>query len=179
MNIGIASQSAKPRINVLRGFEPERSNTFTERAPVKAGQTILSGQIISLEWVAGNSRYEWVLGAAVGETPFVAFQNSADGDVVSAEQLVGLSCAGQFEIETGFITDIGGVGIEDTFVVDAPVTYDAATGNITVATTGDEIIGRITRNKGYLDKGALGINSSAVDGRVVSFATNYAGVLAL
>jgi hypothetical protein len=63
-------------------------------APVTSGVTILSGQLISL--TAGA----WVLGCLAGCEPFIAFADSTDTDVQSSGLLLGLSCAGQYKIET-------------------------------------------------------------------------------
>jgi hypothetical protein len=69
-------------------------------APVGAGVTILSGQVIYLD-ANGN----WQLATATlanGRTPYMAYHDSADFDVLSSGLLLGLSCAGQYVFNTGY-----------------------------------------------------------------------------
>ena len=178
----------KPRVRVLRGFNPQEPFTLSQGAPVAADVTIKSGQVISLDWNAAASQYEWVLGvpsANVGATPYIALNDSADYDVVEADKLPGLSCAGQFEIATPFYKAADAAG----FVNDAPVTYDGETGDIKLwleadGTAGAPIIGFVTRNNGPvtlssvgegspLTGGNNGVDSSATSPiQVVTFTTN-------
>jgi hypothetical protein len=83
-----------PRVNVLRGYFGNEPMARSYSAPVTSGVTILSGQLISL--TAGA----WVLGCLAGCEPFIAFADSTDTDVQSSGLLLGLSCAGQYKIET-------------------------------------------------------------------------------
>jgi hypothetical protein len=89
-------QRLAPRVNVLSGYWGNEPFSRKRSAPVTSGVTIQSGQVISL--VSG----QWVLGAATGLEPYIAFHDSSDTDVVSSGLLLGLSCAGQFDIETAW-----------------------------------------------------------------------------
>ncbi|MEI6278728.1 MAG: hypothetical protein WCQ16_05005 [Verrucomicrobiae bacterium] len=144
--------------------------------------------MISLDWNSALSQYEWVLGvpaANVGATPYIALNDSADYDVVEADKLPGLSCAGQFEIATPFYKAADSAG----FVNDAPVTYDGETGDIKLwleadGTAGAPIIGFVTRNNGPVTLSSVGEGSPLTGGNngvdssatapitVVTFTTN-------
>jgi len=89
-------QRTSPRVQVLSGYWANEPYARRTSAPVTANVTILSGQLISL------SAGAWVLGCAAGLEPHIALQDSVDTDVASSGQLIGLSCAGQFEIQTGY-----------------------------------------------------------------------------
>jgi len=163
-----------PRVEVLRGFDPNEPFTRTVAAPVKSGVTILSGQVISLLWNGTTLQYEWILGVDTGNnagaTPHIALSDSADYDVLEAGNLNGLSCAGQFEIETAFFK------ANDTYNIDVPLTYDGVTGNVKATTVagdaaGAPILGFVTRNHGL--KSLVGINSNCVHTDVISFNTKF------
>ena len=163
----------KPRVNVLRGFHGNESLGLTFSAAVTAGVTIKSGQVISL--VAGK----WVLGAGWDKTPYIAYSDSTDTDVISSGKLLGLSCSGDYEIETAYIAT-------GTYNQDTPVkaAVGADVGSLTVAVHGDAIIGYCTRggkrsvgpvvgttfNK-IANGGEQSQTSTAVD--VIAFATKW------
>jgi hypothetical protein len=86
-----------PRVKVLRGYEGNESSAITTVAKITDGQTIVSGQVISL------SSGTWVLGCAAGSIPHIALQDGTDTDVISSGLLLGLSCSGKYEIETAAI----------------------------------------------------------------------------
>jgi len=164
-----------PRVTVLRGYDPNEPTTLTQHAPVQEGITIESGQVISLSWNAVKGVDEWVLGCAPGVLPYIALQDynemigstgiGRDEDVIEAGKLTGLSCAGDFEIETAHFDS------EGTYNVDTPLTFDGVTGDVTVGTLGvDTILGFVTRNHGVknLDR----INSGVDNKDVISFQTN-------
>ena len=158
---------AKVMVEVLRGFDPMETTTLTQSYPVADGVTIKSGQVISAVWSAQNSRLEWVLGCTAG-TPFIALEDSTAEDVISAGKLPGLSCAGKFEIQTGYFkTPDGG-----DYFNDQPLTYDGTTGNLKVATGQDVVLGSVTRIHGPIS--LKGKNSSAVNLDVIIFTTGFA-----
>ena len=98
-----------PRLEVLRGFDPNEPRTQTAAYRVKSGQTILSGMVVTPTWNAADNVYEWTVGMESATAPvYFALQDSADADVLEAGNLVGLSCAGQFELQTAFY-DVDGV----------------------------------------------------------------------
>jgi hypothetical protein len=211
----------KPRIEVLRGYDPNEPTTFTQTAPVKDNVTIQSGQVISLEYSLTESRYEWTLGvegtnadANAITMAYIALQDSTDEDVLSAGNMVGLSCAGQFEIESAFFASKIGA-TDQTYDVDVPITYAAEGDQVTdqnltlgpgqdgiveelgyfkvAATSGDPIIGYVTRGRGDAgvgnkdlgpQSGANGaiakhaVNSNVIDTEVVTFYTNWGNTVA-
>jgi hypothetical protein len=156
-----------PRVEVLRGYDPNEPRTLTQSFPVATGVTVLSGQVVSLAWNAGLDTYEWELGWSAGRVPHIALQDSADEDVLEAGKLTGLSSLGKFEIQTAFFKT------GDTYNVDVPVSPDGVTGNLKAATleSGDPVMGFISRIRGPKD--ITGTNSSSVVKDVVVFTTNY------
>jgi hypothetical protein len=121
-----------PRVNVLRGYAGNEPMARSFSAPVTAGITILSGQLMSL------SSGSWILGCAAGLEPFIAFADSTDMDVQSSGLLLGLSCAGQYEIETAWF-DNTVVYSESSFLVAA--TGGSSTANVS---PGSAVLGNIT-----------------------------------
>ena len=153
---GLINTRTKPRVTVLRGFDPNAPMTMTQSLPVAVSSGLgttgqKSGQVISSTWDPALGSYAWVLGltgAALTagsnkvskNTPFIALQDAADEDVIEAGKLTGLSCAGQFEIQTAYYTS-------GTYYVGSQLKADASTlGNVTlVSATGDIVIGQVTR----------------------------------
>jgi HNH endonuclease len=140
-----------PRAEIVAKPLRQRSRTFS--APVTAGVTIQSGQVISL------TSGQWVLGCAAGKEPFIAFADSIDTDVASSGQLLGLSCAGQFEIETAFFDNTA------TYIETSPLIAGAAGASTGATTTQSSIqAGAFTGNL------ALGTLNTAED--TLGFASN-------
>lgn len=182
---------AKPRVEVLRGYNPNEPHTLTQSHPVASGVTVKSGQVVYLRWNGTTARYEWRLGCADGKVPYIALQDwdtsgttglgsfGYDPDVVEAGKLTGLSCAGQFEIQTPYFY------ASDTYAMDAALTYvpnngsDAATGSgalgsLRLAASGDPVVGRISRTSGQNSPTDLtGINSNVTDKDVITFTTHF------
>jgi len=182
-----------PRVEVLRGFNPNEPHQLSQAFPVADGVSVLSGQVISL---VADSAYEgghkWVLGWTAG-IPYIAINDwipsvgqGSDADVMEAGKLVGLSSAGQFEIQTPFWASSADVlqasAAAGDFAVDTPVGPAGTTGSIKKTTVGSgvPIIGYVTRNNsavylGPTGAGNNGHNSSAVAANlyVVSFQTAY------
>jgi hypothetical protein len=137
---GLVNTRVKPRVTVLRGFDPNAPMTLTQSLPVKSGQTILSGQLVSSSWDSSVNQHVWSLGLTANATPHIALQDGADQDVSEAGKLTGLSCAGQFEIQTAYYTGSA------TGAVGALIVASSVTGSIAPTTTGGQIIlGMITR----------------------------------
>lgn len=168
-NYGIY-QRTKPRIQIPRNFDfqnPANSRIRSER--VKDGVTILSGQVISLEWNATDSVHEWVLGwggSSIGR-PYLAWNDSADPDVQASDKLTGVDLEGHYVVETAYFKS------GDTYNEGAYLAADGTTGDVKVTTleSGDAIIGQIEGIRGVTDRAAS--NSSASDARVVRFSTKY------
>ena len=111
-NYGTYARS-KPRVQILKGWDPNEPRTRTRSAPVKSGVTVLSGEILALEWVSADSEWQWVLADRSNaehrkQAPYIAQDDSVDPDVRASGQLVGLSCSGQFEVQTAYYVTPGG-----------------------------------------------------------------------
>ena len=139
---GLQNQRLKPKLNVLRGWNPDTSSEFRTSLPVALGVTIMSGQLVQPKWNATAETYEWVLGGTAGAEAqyFWADEDSAEGDVLESGKLPALSCSGQFVLETAYFTpDAPNVYNRGKFV-----TVDAAVpGNVkmaTAATLGDQAL---------------------------------------
>jgi hypothetical protein len=171
---------SKPRVEVLRGYNPNEPHTLSQSHPVKANVTIKSGQVISLTWVGGNSRYEWQLGCADGLMGYIALQDwdqsvtgglgafGYDPDVIEAGKLTGLSCAGQFEIQTAYFKT------GESYPMDQALTFDGVTGDLKPAGSSDQVLGRITRPSGQSGARDLtGIHSGASTLDVIIFTTGF------
>ena len=140
-------QRTAPRINILSGWFGNEPYGRKRSAPVTSGVAIQSGQVISLTSGA------WVLGCSAGKEPYIAFHDSPDTDVVSSGLLLGLSCAGQYEIQTAWF-DNTQVYVESSALV-------AATGGSSTACT--------VANAASLGAITLGTSSTQ---DVIGFATN-------
>lgn len=135
--IGV-SQRTKPRLDVLKGWDPQTPNHFQTLAPVKSGVTIKSGQLISLEWVSANSRWEWALGWEAGRgIPHWAIQDSDQHDVSESSMLAGLSCAGQFRLRTAYFKASPAV----PYYEGAILVPDGVTGSVTAVANAANIVG--------------------------------------
>jgi len=153
---GLTNTRTKPRVTVLRGFDPNAPTTLTTSLPVAVSSGLgstaqKSGQVMSATWDPALGSPAWVLGLTASasstttahvskNTPYIALQDSADEDVIEAGKLTGLSCAGQFEIQTAYYTS-------GTYYVGSQLKADSSTlGNITLCSaTGDIVLGHVTR----------------------------------
>lgn len=96
-----------PRLNVLRGWDPQQPNHFASDAPVADDAAeILSGMVISKKYNATTGLWEWQRGWETGNgIPHFAIEDGDNYDSAEAGILNGLSCAGQFRIRTPFYTE--------------------------------------------------------------------------
>lgn len=172
---------AKPKVNVLKGWDPQQPNHFAALAPVKTNVTIKSGQVISPWYNSATGLYEWALGWESGNgIPHIAIQDSDQHDVVAAGQLTGLSCAGQFRIRTPYYKTDPAVPYYDG----ALLVPDGTTGNIKAVANaaGIQVMGVVSNGlRGPRDIRA--INSEAVSDDngmvlVIDFDTIYMPVAA-
>lgn len=123
-------------MKVLRGYGGNEPTSLTLSAPVNASHTdIKSGMVISI--VSG----QWVKGCAQNVVPFIAYHDASDTDVDSSGLLLGLSCLGNFEIETGYFDGT------DTYVRD------------------DALIAGTSTLIGFLDKAAIMVGSATAGGQ--------------
>lgn len=173
-------QRTKPRLRVIKGYVGQNSNQRQEVAPVASGMAIMSGMLISKLWSTDNSRYEWVLGLVSGAIPYIALQDYTDADVLAAGGLTGLSCAGQFTLESAYFVEGTTANWVDNAAVSAYANDDATAANrgkLKLAASGDPILGTVIRQHADLDD-ARPYSSNVVpdaDGRVevVRFDTGW------
>lgn len=165
---GLANTRANARVLVLRGFDPNAPTTLTLSLPVASGVTILSGQVVAPVWSSAHGSHAFALGLTAAP-PCIALQDSADEDVSEAGKLTGLSCAGQFEIQTAFYS-----GADSTFTIGKVLSAHATSGDVIVATAGgtnangSTIIGHVTR----VPKAAVG---DSVTSGGITITSSYSG----
>jgi hypothetical protein len=93
------AQRTKPRIKVLRGWDPNNPTKRSVHAPVATGTTIESGQVCSLVLVGGVPT--WNLGVASNATiPYFAYEDSTDTVVSASGGLTGLCSLDSIELQT-------------------------------------------------------------------------------
>jgi len=89
-----------PRLNILRGWAGNEPQSLTHSAKPKKDEAIKSGMAIVLD-----TNGEWVKATASNgedKIPYFAYSDQSDTDVLSSGLLLGLSCLGDFEIQTPF-----------------------------------------------------------------------------
>jgi hypothetical protein len=169
MNYGTVTRS-KPKVRVVRGFDPNEPTTGQRALPVKAGVTIKSGQVISSKFNGTTARLEWVLGLDAAATQgYIALVDSTDFDSVAADLLVGLPCSGKFTIETAYYKS------GDTYSDGAYLTADGTTGDlkVTALESGEPIFGMVR----LPDDAATNSGLRVVNGTVGSnFVDTYSSV---
>lgn len=178
----IRTNRAKPRLQILRGWDLVNTATLNQVHPVKDGVTIKSGQVIQRTWNGTLGRYEWELGCSaidgIAKAPFFALQDSTEADVIAADGLTGISISGDYELQTGYFSS-------GTYNADTLLTFDGTSGNVKVATEGSLVIGRVTRIRGakQLNSGSITevpVNSETLAGAnsaVITFETSNMGYL--
>lgn len=191
MNIGYVTRTnGKVPIRVLRGYNPESSMGTHRSAPVKSGQTIYSGQLISLEWVSANSRYEWIVGGPESASTaawnastaapllYFALTDSSKEDVVASSSLIGLPCSGDYVIQTPYFFGTGSTFNEGLYVTYAHTTDDAAApGTIKLVTAFETahqpIVGQVTLIHGAEDVVSTDISAGLSAQEVVTIRTMF------
>lgn len=91
----------KPRLNILRGWKGNEPQSLTHAAKPTAGAEIKSGMLIVLDATTGY----WVKCNATthaGLVPYFAYSDDTDTDVLSSGLLLGISCLGEFEVQTAY-----------------------------------------------------------------------------
>lgn len=119
MTYGTATRS-KARLNVLRGYAGNEPKSLSFSAQPLADEAILSGMIISL-----NSDGKWIKGAPAGKVPFIAYHDQSDSTVDSSGLLLGLSCAGDYEVQTAFFLTTASYPDGTALLADATATATA------------------------------------------------------
>lgn len=162
---GTQQRSGKPSLEVLRGFDPNEPFTQTATHPVKDGVTVLSGQLIVLEAeVTSPTGYQWIvcpIDFADGAV-YIAEKDSTAEDVVSAGNLPGLSCAGQFEFESAYFDGTASDYDEGEYLTPSTATAGNVMECAAARPTSDEhVIGQITRKEA--NTGSFNSNVAATD----------------
>jgi len=171
----IRTNRAKPRLQILRGWDLVNTATLNQVHPV-ADATIKSGQVIYRDWE--NNRYVWKKGCVAGKAPYIAFQDATEADVIAADGLTGISISGDYELQTGYFSS-------GTYNADTLLTFDGTSGNVKPAAEGELVIGRVTRIRGakQLNSGSITevpVNSETLAGAnsaVITFETSNMGYL--
>jgi hypothetical protein len=183
-----------PRLNILRGYWGNENFGLTAAVPVDASVASgpFSGQVMFI-----NTSGNWVLASSAstpkGQCPYLSMEDVADSDVVSVGKLTGLSCAGNYEVQTPYFD------LTQTYPRNAALTYDATSGLVVPAgnTSGDyfiqnpsvDIVGYVTAGVVDLNIGGpgnmngtlsglvanAGIDSQALPINLVSGSASYAG----
>lgn len=142
MIIGTTTKRDKLRI-IVHNEQGQKPHLY-DRFPVAEGQVILSGQVISAYRNTVLNRIEWIRGYNPGTSQagviWIARHDSADGDVLAAGTLAGLSSNGDHDISSSRYKT------GDTYRVGTELTYDAITGNFKVATQGELVFAKVKRD---------------------------------
>lgn len=125
----------------------QRPSRLSATHPVASGVTILSGQLITLVENTTDAQLEWTIGydsGAEGARPYTfyfAVDDSADGDVLAAGNLQGLSVNGDYELSTAHYKS------GETYKAGDPLTFDGVTGDLKKATLAtDLVLARIVKD---------------------------------
>lgn len=151
MITGSDTKRAKLRLTIHRGPIGNRPDRLSKTYPVAEGETILSGQVISIRRNSLTQQNEWVRGHNAGlDQPnsfFIAVDDRvvsqygiSDRDVHAAGNLQGLSVRGDYELSTAHFKS------GESYVSGDELTYDAVSGNLKKATTGDIVIGVVSHD---------------------------------
>ncbi len=152
MIIGSDTKRAKLRLVIYRGAHGNRPDHRSATYPVAEGETILSGQLISVRRNTLTGENEWVRGHDAALDQANSFY-IADGDYVVTEygvsdrdahaagNLKGLSVHGDYELGTARYK------AGESYVAGDELTYDGTTGDLKKAsTTGNIVIGVVTHD---------------------------------
>ncbi len=165
---GLANKRQYARIEFIRGFSGNEPTGLSASHPIKSGETILSGEVVTKWWNNTLSQYEWQRGGNGGSgIPHFAHNDGLDEDVIETGELLAISCAGDYEIQ------IAHYKIGDTYNDGVLLTPDGDTGDVkaTTAGSGDPVVGRISKIHGPLD--LTGVNSNITVMTVIQLETQY------
>jgi len=142
----------KPRLNILRGWAGNEPQSLTFSAKPKLNVNIYSGQLIipdptdSTQWILCDSdevtHKNVVPYFAYSDAIWVNGRLQTDTDVGSSGLLLGLSCLGDFEIQTAYFDT------NDTWKNGDPVIKSATAGSVDQGASflsAVETIGVVTR----------------------------------
>jgi hypothetical protein len=174
---------AKPRVTVLRGFDPLKPSKRSLHLPAKAAELIKSGMLISAVWNSVSAAYEFLKGAgavSANLVPFIALQDDTDENVIAAGKLTGLSCLDGYTIRTAYYQ----TGV--TYAVGQQLTYAVAGDNgqagfptnalgyVKPWSAGEPVIGVVSRASGensVIDYSAEDSTVAAADALGIVFDT--------
>jgi len=89
---------------------------------------------------------EWVKGCTAAKIPYIALSDQSDTDVLAIGLLPALSCAGNYEIQTGYFIADSDMQAEGTPII-AATGGDAGSLKVTSDfEQGDDIVGVLTRS---------------------------------
>lgn len=137
-------------VQVLRGFNPTEPGKLSSLAPPIDGEAIRSGMVIVKDTglVNGASRAGAFRKAIATDAPgatnesvsyYIALHDQDSHDAQAAGGIVGLDCADDYEIATGYFDKTA------VYTLNAPLTVSNA-GVVTLATTtAHNIIGYVTK----------------------------------
>lgn len=152
----------KPRLNILRGYAGNEPQSITHSAKPKTGEAIMSGMLIVLDENGEFVKCDTDTAAHVGAVPYFAFQDQSDTDVQSSGLLLGISCLGEFELQTAYFD------ATDTWVHGSPVVKSATAGYCDLGASAlatVEVIGFASRG-GMEDIVSINTEATPVDGHV-------------
>jgi len=165
-------QRAKVHMKMLRGWNPLNPAANRNRSLPTNGLTIASGQVISVNIVAGAE--VWQIGVTdPGQICYFAYQDSDDFDVVNGG-LTGVSTLDQNVLQTAFFNPSPSTVSYSNGV---RLKADGTSGNVTTALTTDRaFLGYLSRGTGPVDISASN-PGTAVDGSgqvlVLTIATQF------
>lgn len=171
--IGISTRPL-PRMEILKGYFPEQATNLESFHPVKTGELIKSGMLISTE--VNDGVVEWVKGWQAGNgTPHFSCSDYDDFSVEQAGVLKGISCSGSYRIITPYFKAVPAVA----YKAGSALVPDSTTGYVKSAAAfapaaGEAVIGYSGPN---VSGGALDYSSqlSGVDAAdVLEIDTNWA-----
>ncbi|MCE9610348.1 MAG: hypothetical protein K8R23_09160 [Chthoniobacter sp.] len=153
----VTLQRAKALLAVLRGDDPNGTSKRNTVARWKAGETIMSGQIMHLEWNSTDGVDEWVKGWNPSTQPLAIPHFSrydyTDSLVTSSGLLSGISCLDDYELQTAYFT------ASDDYLHGSYLISDTSTaGNVKIAAgtngagaVGAAVIARVSKGNGPID----------------------------
>lgn len=159
------TQRAKPKMQILKGYDPQNPRLKQDALPVASGVTVVSGQLVQKKKNALTGAYEFVLAGTSGAVgvPAFAIDDSANFDV-AASRLAALPVDGDYEVRTAhYVGELGAL------TVGTKLTFDN-TGAVKAATAGDIVIGEVT---GDIDSpfDMKGENNTGSNAKVVQLKT--------
>ncbi len=145
MNIG-PNTTLRARLRLIEHRDPlgNRPTGLSGTFPVKTGEAILSGMLMSVVRNTVSGRNEWAKGynpsAAQGRELAFAVDDATDPDVVAAGNLRGLSARGRHDISIPYTK------ANETYQYGDELTYDGVTGYLKAATTGNLVVAVVSKD---------------------------------